>query len=123
MTSEIFPVSYFLQEGRKMTVKDRYEKTIQDIEEWAKDPFLRSQAIAEKVARANAVNLRDMSAIIGYMTGSTLRGYINERKMMASYLNLIQANKCDIQQALAIAGYSDQANYTRAFKAQFGMTF
>ena len=105
-----------------MTVKDRYEKTIQDIEEWAKDPFLRSQAIAEKVARANAVNLRDMSAIIGYMTGSTLRGYINERKMMASYLNLIQANKCDIQQALAIAGYSDQPNYTRAFKVQFGMT-
>ena len=105
-----------------MTVKDKYNKTIQEIEERVSDPLLSNQEIAEGVARSNALIFRDMVAVFKYMTGSTLRGYISERKMMASYRYLIQAKTRNIEQALEIAGYSDQPSYTKAFKAQFGIS-
>lgn len=104
-----------------MTVKDRYNKTIQEIEEQAADPYKKPYEIAKGVARSNALILRDLDAVFKYMTGSTLHGYIRERKMMTSYMELIQAETQNIEQALAIAGYSDQQGYSKAFKARFGM--
>lgn len=104
-----------------MTVKDRYNKTIQEIEEQAADPYKKPYEIAKGVARSNALILRDLDAVFKYMTGSTLHGYIRERKMMTSYMELIQAETQNIEHALAITGYSDQQGYTKAFKARFGM--
>ena len=105
-----------------MTVKEKYNRTIQEIEKRAADPHLSNQEIADRIARSNALIFRDMVAVFKYMTGNTLRGYISERKMMASYLYLIQTKKRDIERALEIAGYSDQSSYSKAFKAQFGIT-
>lgn len=105
-----------------MTVKERYNETIQDIESRASDPFLSPQEIAEDVARSNAMILRDMVAVFKYLTGSTLRAYISERKMMASYRYLIHKETRDIEHALEIAGYMDQPSYSKAFKARFGLS-
>ncbi len=105
-----------------MTVKERYNETIRDIESRAADPFLSPQEIAEDVARSNAMILRDMVAVFKYLTGSTLRAYISERKMMASYRYLIHKETRDIEHALEIAGYMDQPSYSKAFKARFGLS-
>ena len=105
-----------------MTVKERYDKTIHKIEEQAANPYSDPQEIAEEIARSNALIIRDMVAVFKYLTGSTLRGYISERKMMASYQYLIHNEVRDIEHALEIAGYMDQPSYTKAFKARFGIS-
>ena len=105
-----------------MNAKERYNKTIQEIEELASDPYMSPQEIAETVARDNALIVRDMVAVFKYLTGGTLRSYISERKMMASYRFLLQQKSRDIGHALEIAGYADQSGYTKAFSAQFGMS-
>lgn len=104
-----------------MNVRARYDKTIQDIEERAANPYLGLQEIADEVAKANAMIMRDMVSVFKYLTGNTLRGYISERKMMASYKYLIQNDVRDIEHALEIAGYMDQPSYTKAFKLCFGI--
>ncbi len=105
-----------------MNIKEKYNKTIQEIEELASDPYVSPQEIAETVARDNALIVRDMVAVFKYLTGGTLRCYISERKMMASYRFLLQQKSRDIGHALEIAGYADQSSYTKAFSAQFGMS-
>lgn len=105
-----------------MTVQERYDKTIRAIEERAADPYASPQDIAEDAARANALIVRDLAAAFKFLTGNTLRAYISERKMMASYRFLIQGEKRRIEQALEIAGYRDQPGYTKAFARRFHMT-
>lgn len=104
-----------------MNVKQRFDKTIQEIEKRAGDPYVDSQKLAEDVAASNALLVRDMVTVFKFLTGNTLRAYISDRKMMASYKFLITGTVRNIEGALEIAGYSDQANYTRAFKKRFGL--
>ncbi len=105
-----------------MNVRERYDRTIRAIEEHASDPDLDPQELAELVARDSGFAVRDMIAVFKYLTGRTLRGYISERKLMASCGYLLGPGRRDIETALAIAGYQDQPGYTKAFKARFGLT-
>ncbi len=105
-----------------MNVKERYDRTIRAIEERAADPDLDPQQLAEAVARDNGFAVRDMVTVFKYLTGATLRGYISERKLMASCRHLLGPGRRDIETALAIAGYQDQPGYTKAFKARFALT-
>ena len=105
-----------------MNVKQRFDKTIQEIEKRAGDPYVDSQQLAADIAASNALLLRDMITVFKYLTGNTLRAYINDRRMMASYKFLISGKTRNIERALEIAGYGDQPGYTKAFKKRFGLS-
>ena len=105
-----------------MNVKQRFNKTIQEIEKRAGDPYVDSQELAADIAASNALLLRDMITVFKYLTGNTLRAYISDRRMMASYKFLITGKTRNIERALKIAGYGDQPGYTKAFKKRFGIS-
>ena len=105
-----------------MNVKQRFDKTIQEIEKRAGDPYVDSQELAADIAASNALLLRDMITVFKYLTGNTLRAYINDRRMMASYKFLVSGKTRNIERALEIAGYGDQPGYTKAFKKRFGIS-
>ncbi len=105
-----------------MNVKQRFNKTIQEIEKRAGDPYVDSQELAADIAASNALLLRDMITVFKYLTGNTLRAYISDRRMMASYKFLITGKTRNIERALEIAGYGDQPGYTKAFKKRFGIS-
>lgn len=105
-----------------MNAKSRFDKIIQEIESRVGDPFLDAQKLSEELASSNALLLRDMITVFKYLTGNTLRAYICDRRMMASYKFLITEKKRNIERALEIAGYGDQPGYTKAFRKRFGMS-
>ena len=105
-----------------VNAKENFNKTIWKIEDLAADDSLNSQDISEKITDLNNLTLRDMATVFKYLTGGTLLEYIKLRKMMASYLFLINGETRNISGAVGKSGLSDQPSYTKAFKSIFGLT-
>ena len=78
--------------------------------------------------RAVASSCREMNTIMQFMTEQLLRQYIKERKLMAAYECIIQAQprnknlpKETKERCLQITGYDSDSAFDKAFRARFGM--
>jgi len=105
-----------------MTPKEKFEQVIQMIEERVEQPEYSSQEIAMEVARFSGLQLRDMSTVFSYLLNMTLNSYIMNRKLMASYMFLMNSARMDSVRAVELAGYADQPTFHKAFKRSFNMT-
>lgn len=109
-----------------MTGQEKLNQIFSQIEQYVKDSKLTVGEIANKVAKENAIAPRDLSAIISFLTGSTLNGYIDSRKMNEAYRIIIEDQsknpKYTVQKAIGISGYSDQPAFIKKFKKSFGKT-
>ena len=104
-----------------MTVREQYDAMIRKIEQEAGRGDLSASELAERVARENGLGIRDMTAVMRYLTGRTLLDYIRERKLMAACRYLTGGPETTIHQAIAISGYDNQSSFTKRFTAVFGM--
>lgn len=109
-----------------MTGQEKLNQIFSQIEQYVKDSKLTVGVIASKVAKENAISPRDLSAIFSFLTGSTLHGYIDNRKMNEAYRIIIQDQsknpKYTVQKAIDISGYGDQPAFIKKFKKSFGKT-
>lgn len=106
-----------------MHVKEKYDQIISTIERLVQDPTLSSHEIGMVAAKLAGMQLRDLSAVFSFLMDMTLNGYITGRKMDMAYFYLTQpGKKLDIQAAVDITGYSDQAAFTKAFRRRYSMT-
>ena len=105
-----------------MNVREKYDNTINRIEELSLKGEKDLHAIAQIVAQENALSVRDMTTLFNYFMEMTFKNYILGRKLNAAYQCLIQQDKANrMNQAISLAGYSDQPSFTRAFKRKFGV--
>lgn len=103
-----------------MTVKERYNRWISLIEEYAKDPHMSYADIATLIAHETAIDQRDLTTIMKFLADTTLLDYIKTRKMMAAYQSLANAEASDpIDYAVAISGKGTHSYFDTAFKSMF----
>lgn len=103
-----------------MTVKERYDRWISLIEEYAKDPHMSYNDIAMEIARETTYDQRDLNTIMKFLADTTLLDYIKTRKMMAAYQWLANAEVSDsIDYAVAISGKGTHSYFDTAFKSMF----
>ena len=109
-----------------MNTKEKYDEIIDLIEHKVTEGLgdkpgeLADQVIKEK---GRGDTLRDLSAVIRFMTGDQLIPYIKKRQMMKAYDIIIDDNNAgSIDTAIAYTGLGDHPSFTKAFRKQFDMT-
>ena len=107
-----------------MNTKIRYDEIIQFIENAVNEGVGdKAGDIAEKLLKekAQGISWRDMSAVIGFMTGDSLIPYIRSRQMTKAYKALVEDGK-KIEIVIDYTGLSDQPTFIKAFRKQFDMS-
>lgn len=106
-----------------MNTREKFNEIIDFIENAAFSKDHRSAVkIAENVLKKTGMGGREINAVFVFLIGMPLLEYIKERKMMASYSVLINADQFDANAALETAGYDTQSSYGKKFKERFNMT-
>lgn len=98
------------------------ESLIQNIddEEFVSDEYIIDKAF--KVGNAEYMATKERNAMFVFMTGSTPRNYVSERRMMAAYNNLINRTKWGLNEEYLISGVETQKGFIQKFKKIFAMT-
>ena len=108
--------------GTRVSAQAEYDAIIERIEEGASDRNLSANDLADLAAREAGLGARDLSAIMRFLTGTTLLNYIKERKLMAAYRYLTSGEeKPLIAVAVEIAGFDNQSSFTKRFSEVFGL--
>lgn len=102
-----------------MNAKKQYDDMILCIEKCVCDQS--TDDLMESIAHNSGYGMRDINTVIKYLTGSTLRDYIKERKLMAAYRYLITEKNPNISFAVDISGFDNHSSFTKKFSARFGM--
>lgn len=102
-----------------MNARERFERIIATIEARVLDPFVSKEEIASEIARDNLMDVRELTTVFRFLTDMTLRQYIMERKMMASYALLLSQSEKNLEAAAELAGY-DLQTYTKKCSKLFG---
>ena len=106
-----------------MNAPEKFNQTIEKIEELVSDPAISTTEIGQIIATCNGLGVRDMSSVFRYLVDKTLNEYIVERKLTAAYRHLATSTeKGKTISAIEIAGYGDQPSFSKAFKRLFGIT-
>jgi len=111
-----------------LTARERYDEIIQKIEEMVTTQRVQAKDIAEKIAWDQGLSCRDLAAVLGFLTGEQLIGYIRGRKYQAAYTFLISAKDHQVKRSLAInraldiADMKEQSSLNKVFKKLFGVT-
>ncbi len=104
-----------------MTGSERIDKVTELIESEIKKDKSPSK-IADSVAQRFGISTRDLHTVFMFLTGQTLINYIKERKLMASYENIVNSKDFDAQVAVSLSGLGDQPAFNKVFKKTFGCT-
>lgn len=106
-----------------MNPKAKYDGAIEFIETViCEGVSTKAGEIADRVVRekGQGISSRDMSAIIGFMTGDMLIPYVKSRQLVYAYKTLVEDG--DANAAIAYTGLGDQPTFIKAFRRQFDMT-
>lgn len=115
----------FVKGDDPMNAKKRYDVLINQIEAGAHDKYLTADELMFSVAKSTSFSPSDLSSLLNFMTGQTLRQYIRQRKLMAAYQFLIEADTAKVSSAsaistaVAISGYDNQNSFTKRFSSAF----
>ena len=104
-----------------MNASEKFNSMIDYIEELVQKEELSTSEIGRLISQSSGRSVRDMSTIFAYLTDLPLSEYIVRRRLSAAY-RLLANDKKSIVQVIGIAGYSDQAAFSKAFKREFGLT-
>ena len=108
-----------------MNTREKYDEIIELIEIFIIERVgEKAGDIADKVVskKGGGLSLRDISTIVGFMTGDMLIPYIKKRQLNKAYNYLVKDAKCNMDTAIAYTGLSDQPAFIKAFNKQFNMT-
>ncbi len=101
-----------------------YDWIIDYIEQSVSSPqedgtFVTSREIKDMACREFGRDVRGVNTIFEVLTGYAFSQYIKRRRMMSVYLDM-KNGKYNLDVAIEKSEQSDQSNYNRAFKMQFG---
>jgi AraC-like DNA-binding protein len=108
-----------------MSTKKKYDAIIEFIDQAiAEGVGSKAGDIAERVTKemGQGITLREMTSIMGFMTGDSLIEYIKKQQMMKAYTSIIEDADGGVESAIAYTGLGDQPTFTKSFRKQFDIT-
>ena len=111
-----------LQEEIGMNAKEKFEKIVIGIEDFAQNDLIKASDISKQIAFNMLMGYRELNDVFKFFTDRSLNEYIKERKMMAAYTRILVQDEMDIEQAIEISGLDNQSSFSKKFKEVFDMT-
>lgn len=108
-----------------MSFKDSFDYITYEIEKLVEyddnEGYLDANIIFKKISDKEGRTKRDLDVIFSYISGKTLNRYIKDRKMMATYRNMMKDKEYDVQSYQECSGYGSESAFSEAFSKRFGI--
>ena len=105
-----------------MTVREKIEHIIQEIEDMSINTYTSADEIAESISNKIGVSMRDINAISKFLNNQTFLEYIKNRKMMAALKDMLSQDEFNCFRAVSLSGFDNQQSFTKSFSQKFGIS-
>ncbi len=109
-----------------MSFKDSFDAMIVEIEKLVKydddHGWYKAYEIIELLRKKEGKTARDLNTIFEYISGQSLNRYVKDRKMMATYVKMLEDKDYKIQEYVECSGYDNESSFSTAFSKEFGVT-
>ena len=102
--------------------EERFNKICDLVEHKARYAHKSPSQIVEEIAQGFGVTARGLQDYFALMSGTPLKTYIRERKMMAVYESILDSEEYDAKVCVELSGLADQPTFNKRFKKTFGLT-